>query len=966
MEPAALRLRLQAVEAELALPGGEEGDEGVEDPVLQAVATLDGLRREALLAERAALQAGLDAIAEAGEASAEQARRSEQTAEATRQLAEEARASATDAAQHRWAEVLVDVAEATERAAEAWRVTNAREETLTTAAAERAEVLAAARGDSLRLETEEVFVEDAPEPDARFAELRTLVESARTNLVGQTRQIRQTVEARDLALATLASESSRLASEREALAAVDGASVRQARAAQLDQWAQALADERAALDARLSLEQEAGEDIVQDLRAGQLLRQRLRPWASSAAVQQDLDYFAHDLRQELALLPSRLQLRATERMDQLRALPARLSSWNLVKAFLWASSGALVVILGWWIARRRTPVWTEALLERLVALRPGVRREDLAGARAPTQRALETGLDLLVGLLLIQLVRDGVPELAVALGVYLHVAAYRFVLALWELGFAKAPSVRPSLRTLPAPTWTALRRTVKVLTLWWVLRALVLSFLPDVLGLFALAEVARSLFGLVLVGLVLRELARWEPTLRAMVARRQQDSPLVRWLSSEPRPSLLAPVKGAAGVAFLLAALVSNLVTRLSQDGTGLARVFTQVGRMRLGREAAEEAAEVLPAEVIRAIRQAPLSEESAASRQALVDRGLAEWRAWRAQPRRGLLMVVGDRGDGKAAVVRAIVDAIRHEAAQDPSAPSEVEEGTFVRRPVVDRLGSSDQAARWLSQVAGLPPDGAQTLDDLAVALRALPSRVFVLDELNLAFVRAVDGFAGLQAVLYVMNATGDHHFWITSSHRPAWFYLTRLGGLVNTGVFRAVIDLPALTEPELRRLCVGRTRAAGFEVDFAGLVRPNLLGDDPAVELERATSLFFRLLNEATGGNPSVAMRFWLQCLKPPAEADGPLRVWTAPCLKGEAAEGLSNNDLFVLAALRTQDHLDEEELAAVTDLPLSVVRTVVRDLTGRGFVVPTERGFEVERGSLPPVTRALRRRNFIQWGV
>ena len=73
-----------------------------------------------------------------------------------------------------------------------------------------------------------------------------------------------------------------------------------------------------------------------------------------------------------------------------------------------------------------------------------------------------------------------------------------------------------------------------------------------------------------------------------------------------------------------------------------------------------------------------------------------------------------------------------------------------------------------------------------------------------------------------------------------------------------------------------------------------------------------------------------------------------------------------LMEATKLRLQEQLLETELPEVTNLGEGAVRRTVRDLLVRGYLEQTAAGLRIPTGSLPLVTRTLRRRHFLHLGA
>ena len=167
------------------------------------------------------------------------------------------------------------------------------------------------------------------------------------------------------------------------------------------------------------------------------------------------------------------------------------------------------------------------------------------------------------------------------------------------------------------------------------------------------------------------------------------------------------------------------------------------------------------------------------------------------------------------------------------------------------------------------------------------------------------------------------------------------------------------------LRELTSRRARAAGLQLEYRTLMHGNLLGADPEVELERSINAFYRLLAEASEGNPRVAMHLFAACLEP-GERAGMARVLTRKALRTQVATELSVDALFTLTAVRQEDAMTLREIAEVTNLPVHTVRNTVRDLVSRGLVEAAGDLLYIPISELPLVSRTLRRRHLLHLGA
>ena len=177
--------------------------------------------------------------------------------------------------------------------------------------------------------------------------------------------------------------------------------------------------------------------------------------------------------------------------------------------------------------------------------------------------------------------------------------------------------------------------------------------------------------------------------------------------------------------------------------------------------------------------------------------------------------------------------------------------------------------------------------------------------------------------------------------------------------------MPLPPLSSEELEQLVRARADRAGIALDFSHLKVIGPFGSDPAHEGEQSVAAYFRLLAEASAGNPSVAVRMWHQCLSDGEHPDE-ARVHMHSCLAGSLLSGITEDELFVLMALRIQDLLTIDEIVSVTNLPRQRIRSTLQRLRHQDLLYETGGRIGVTSARTPAVTHTLRRRHFLQWEV
>ncbi len=713
----------------------------------------------------------------------------------------------------------------------------------------------------------------------------------------------------------------------------------------------ALASETAPGDRVQSFSEEHFRTSLLNLRTTKALRHDVLPLVSTKARQDDNARFIEDLRAEVRLLRPQLGTLLTDRLQLASKIGDVLLDFNQLTAALSGGMYTLGLLVLWgWVRRRRERVadWLLEVRGRWVPDEASaIRRKGQQLAIAAVLRPLA---DCVLAWFVYSDAREVLPELGIVVGAFATWSVFRLVRALTELVIAPEDQPRASPIIVSPESHALLAGSFLVLGTWWIAGWAVDRALAELVYADAIARVVQSLWigGGVIVVLML--LFRWEKRLEGRV-RRGGGHPawLTRWLDL-PGGRVYAPARALVLAAFLAAWAAWEIAQGRVASGESFNALSSMMDRVRFAGEMPAEG-QPISAETYQAIMKLDGSPELRVQRTEASKALTGHFAEWVQDPRRGVMLMTGDRGDGKAPFLKRMMPMLMVEGHQARSVY------------ITERMTTRPQALKWFADYFALD-SVPEDIDGLCAAVRELPGQAHIIEDFQLCFLREVGGFGALRTFLYVCNATSSRHFWVLSIHRPAWAYLSRLGPILNAGVVRAVVDLAPLTASELRDLVERRTERAELEVDFRRLENTGPFGANPEIEHERAVTSFFRLLADASGGSPLVGLHIWAKSLR--RQEDGKADVVVTPELAAGVVEKLDAMDLFVLAALRTQDRLTLGEVVAVTNAPLDDVRFAVRELVHRGIVHESDRGFRIDDTQLKAVTRTLRRRHYLQWEV
>ncbi len=884
-------------------------------------------------------------------AAREAAERAAERALEARKEAEEAARQANDAVSRRLADVLESVAAAEASTEKAWNVHRNAQEAFAEAEAQWADEVRALDADVLAVLENDTGIGSLRSTKARatWVGLHDLLTTLREAAIRGVNSLDEAETARGDNRSTTLVDRAALEDARTFVNDLTESEERSLALDALDGWELALSSRAEATDQRLEAAEAQRNRTFSTLRRVKDMRDVLRQAVPGRDRVQTSNLF-HDIQLELRLFAPNLRALVRRRLADTLTFPRLLTEPDALVDLIVGSFWTLFVLFVGLGSRARLPRLVEPLVMRLNHEERQLFQRDFRPLVVPVTVVAVAALDLLVLSLLLGPVRDRFPELGILLIVLRIAVLFRLVDGLFRLAVAPTSERRPALVAVSIEAWPLVARAERLLILWLLLGTLVQYVIGDVIGAEALAWLAAQVFLFAFLGLTLFLLHLSEPHVRRSVSRNIPDGPIKRYLAEPPKSGFLtrAP-RAAVGLTLVLAQRAWQLVQGNVDESSVLGRALNVVNRRRLAQQ--EEQVLPLPSEVSTRLRRpvtpmaARLLYETAWDE---ADDHLARWKTERS---RGLALLVGDRGQGKHVLINEWAEA----AAQ--------KQGLEVRVGQMNgRVVGESALFTYVGRILGL--DGVGDSDSFAKALRAAPPTLFVIEELENGFLRRVGGFSGLRALLRVITASCERHFWMLTVHAPAWRLLERIGTVVNPNSFRHVIELPRLGGAELQKWLIRRTRQAGYEPDFGPLSSSTAAGQ-PAAESDRTAEAFFRLLAEASGGNPGVAVPLWALSLSPsnPDVQDlDTLRVRLPEVISNPQLHPLSDPALLILAAVRVHGGLTVSEIVQVNNMEADLVQSTVQVLDNLGLLHRVGGRFHIDMTWLTAITRLLRRRHFV----
>ncbi len=310
-----------------------------------------------------------------------------------------------------------------------------------------------------------------------------------------------------------------------------------------------------------------------------------------------------------------------------------------------------------------------------------------------------------------------------------------------------------------------------------------------------------------------------------------------------------------------------------------------------------------------------------------------------------GVVALVGERGAGKSAMLRRLLDTSA---------------STILAQCEWGGRGLEELRAR-LAAAAGLPADTTLDRFGATVDTPAAP-RAVILDDVHVHVRMVMGGLADFDALIAVARAHSHQSVWILSFEDTVWQFLERSRGV--RPLFDEVLILEPWSEERIGTLLDTRSLEAGATPAFE-----DLLDDLPpqADEVDRQDALrerrrgYFRLIWDYALGNPGVALHVWRGSLGVDTEAKVHVRRLQTP--NAHELELLPYPTLFVLRAVLQLAPASAEDIERATQLTPMEISDAIRYSVAHGYLEEHAGRVDLSWDWLRPITRHLQRRHLLE---
>jgi hypothetical protein len=702
----------------------------------------------------------------------------------------------------------------------------------------------------------------------------------------------------------------------------------------------------------------AADDMSRQLSMSRTIRREARQLASEAALAKIQNTQLQNIQTEILAIPLDLQfswrktqhawLKAPKDVNQIQALGG---------LFLGLMELALFLFFFIWV-HGRAPYWVRRLLDELESGKDGGTWDsgtqfpawmvagDIGTLAAPLGRATQSLIKVLGAAMVFRWLAEPAPLLAWIALIPALTASVRLAWSFTGLALIGPSQTRPALYVTDPKTRQAVLWVINVFGNLIAINIISVHLLESILDAHHSSLIVSNFIGVVSILALGLGMHKWGDTLRTRIAEGGAETAIARWIAGINRPasSLMNIARAATAIVLLSVRLLIALLNGLIESRAGLSWLGAALARRQL-RDNPKAPRAPLGIGTRKAIGAGALQ---FLNRDETIAEIVQLHATWTTDPRRGMVALTGDRGAGKTVLLAQLGEHLGNATTQ-----STVPAGHTTKTA----------ALNWLIQTANIT--ASPNTESVIEALQVKPSHVFLISDLHRLFLRTVGHYHGLDAVLDVMQATAKRHFWVASLHEPAWTFLASMEQVGNVGVFSHKVHLGPTGPADMSAWLHARTRAAGFKASFEAMTQRQSTGTNRARLLERAERAYWRLMVEASQGNPTVAAKLWLDGLQPCA-TEGVLLVGVPRAHDSTELEQLTDGELFSLTAITLHEDISVPELSIVLNIPQPRVRAACRGLEQLTLITETNSGrYKIRLNWLPAVERHLRRRSFLHKG-
>jgi len=308
---------------------------------------------------------------------------------------------------------------------------------------------------------------------------------------------------------------------------------------------------------------------------------------------------------------------------------------------------------------------------------------------------------------------------------------------------------------------------------------------------------------------------------------------------------------------------------------------------------------------------------------------------------RRGDAVIVAERGGGKTQLLERLDGQLDKTMVLFDCPP-----------------GGIDAFHKALAAALDLNPSDL-TPEVLTKRLQDRQVKAIGIDNLHRLSRPALGGQYEIDQLSGLIGAIEADVFWFYGVDWAAWQYISRVRA--DRLFVDDVLNLSLWTENQIRELIEQRTDRAGIQPDFGELTLPRQFEDiDYETVEERNRNGFYRILWNASDGNPAVALQLWVDSLR--ITPDGKIFVLLPQLPATEELEGVNITVLLILRVIAQSGYASQEQITDSLKLPETEVNVALRFALAREWVEIADGWYRLTWKWFRSITRVLARQNLL----
>lgn len=310
-------------------------------------------------------------------------------------------------------------------------------------------------------------------------------------------------------------------------------------------------------------------------------------------------------------------------------------------------------------------------------------------------------------------------------------------------------------------------------------------------------------------------------------------------------------------------------------------------------------------------------------------------------QEQRGEAVIVAERGGGKSQLLERLDRGLDKMMLLFDCPPGGIK---AARKVLAEALGLN---------VSDLSPE------TMTERLRELRVSVIGIDNIHRLCRPAMGGQQEMDQLSELIRALQVDVFWFYGMDWAAWQYISRVRA--NRLFIDDTLKLPLWRESQISELIEKRSAHAGIQPDFGELTLPRQFEDmDYETVEERNRFGFYRILWNASDGNPAVALQLWADSLQ--VAPDGRIIVSLPQLPSTDELESVHITILLMLRVIAQSGYANLEEITQSLKLPETEVTIALRFAMGREWVEIENGSYRLTWSWFRSITRVLARQNML----